>query len=283
MTGSDELERKEACLRARLADLGSALVAYSGGTDSTLLLAVAREVLGDRVRALVAVSPVYAEVETRRARELCARLQVPFRLSPSHVLDDPAFAANPPDRCYRCKTALAAQCRREAAEHGLAHVLDGTNADDHLDYRPGLRAAAEGGIVSPLAECGLSKAEVRELSRRRGLPTWDRPAMACLASRFPYGTEITAERLARVAACEEVLRAEGFRQARVRFHGEVARIEVSPEEVARFADAGLRERVDAAFRARGFAYAALDLRGYRTGSLNETLPARAPGLEGGEE
>ena len=265
------LDEKERCLKERLKALGSVLVAYSGGTDSTLLLSVAREMLGDRAHALVAVSAVFPQRETDRARAIVGELGVPALFLPMRHADAEAFAANPEDRCYHCKAELMRRCRAVADERGLAHVADGTNVDDFADYRPGTKAKEEAGAVSPLADCGFTKADVRLLSTARNLPTADLPSMACLASRFPYGTRITDERLRQVEACEEILAAEGFVQYRVRYHGEIARIEVPEAEIPRLLDGERRRRVEEGFRARGFSYVALDLRGYRTGSLNEGI------------
>lgn len=256
-------------LKKILRGLGSAVVAFSGGVDSSFLLSVAAETLGDKVAAVTAVSPTYLEEELKEARSFAAALGVRHEVVESNELEIPGFAENPPDRCYYCKRELFGKCREAADRLGLAHVLDATNLDDLADFRPGRKAAEELSVRRPLLEAGLTKAQIRRLSRARGLPTWDKPALACLSSRFPYGTRITEERIGRVARAERVLRDLGFREVRVRYHGEVARVEVGETEIPRFLDPAFRRLVHDQLRAAGFFYVALDLLGYRTGSLNE--------------
>jgi uncharacterized protein len=256
-------------MRASLSELGSALVAFSGGVDSTFVLQVAVEVLGTRAVALTAISASVAPEERQEAVRLAELLGARHVLVDSSELQNPAYRKNPTDRCYFCKSELYSLCEQTRSELGLAAVVDGFNADDTRDHRPGHRAAQEARVRSPLAEAGLTKDEIRALSHAAGLPTWDKPAMPCLASRIPYGTSVTEERLFQVGSAESEMRALGLRTFRVRYHGDIARLEVSSEEVARFADAGFRERVNSALRARGFKYVALDLEPFRSGRLNE--------------
>jgi uncharacterized protein len=268
---------KLARLRARLAELGSTLVAFSGGVDSTFVLQVAVQVLGPKAVALTAISASVAPEERQEAIRLAQLLGARHVVVDSAELDNPAYRRNPTDRCYFCKSELYALCERTRSELGLAAVVDGFNADDTRDHRPGHRAALEASVHSPLAEAGLTKDEIRALSQAAGLPTWDKPAMPCLASRIPYGTAVTEERLVQVGSAESELRALGLRTFRVRYHGDIARLEVAAEELARFADANFRERVNAALRGQGFKYVALDLEPFRSGRLNEAAGIR-PGV-----
>ena len=265
------LDEKEACLKKRLGELGSLLVAFSGGVDSTLLLSLAHEVLGDKARAVIGTAPFYPRRETDEAILFCQEEAIAYETLFNQALSLPAFRRGAHDRCYYCKKNLLGHAVKLAEKRGLAHVADGSNADDESDYRPGVRALEEAGVVSPLAECGLTKADVRALSKKRGLSTWDKPARACLATRLPYGVAVTERDLVRIEACEEALFAEGFRQVRVRMHSDVARIEVGQGEIGRLVSAPLRKRIDEALRDQGFLYVAVDLRGYRTGSLNEGI------------
>jgi uncharacterized protein len=260
---------KLATLRQTVRRYQSALVAFSGGADSALVLKIAADELGDQARALTAVSPTMARREQAHAVAFARDLGVALEVVESHELERPGFAHNPIDRCYHCKAELLDLARPYADRFGLATVLLGTNLDDLGDHRPGKRAADERGARHPLVEAGLTKAEVRAVSRALGLPTWNKPQLACLSSRFPYGTEITRERLARVDRFEEGLHDLGFAQLRVRFHDSIARIELDPDGLA---DAlQRREAILALGKECGFLYVTLDLAGFRSGSLNEPL------------
>lgn len=265
-------------LKAALFGHGSALVAFSGGVDSALVLKLAVDVLGEKAVALTAISPSVAADEAAEARALAQQLGARHVLVDSKELDDPRYAANPANRCYFCKTELYTLTGQYRERLGLAVVLDGFNADDKKDHRPGHQAARENHVRSPLAEAQLSKAEVRAWSKRLGLPTWDKPQMACLASRLPYGTQVTVERLRQVAAAEKAVRSLGFINFRVRYHQEVARLEVAAEELSRFFDAGVREAVNQALKAQGFTFVAVDLEPFRSGRLNDVLPTKGVSL-----
>jgi uncharacterized protein len=271
-----ELRQKKARLDALLSVMGSALVAFSGGLDSTFLAAVVRDLLGDRAVAVTALSPSVPQSEAADAADLAGLIGIRHLTIETREMDSADFVNNTPDRCYYCKDELFGRLRSLAEGMGFAYVLDGSNCDDEGDYRPGRRAAARHGVRSPLLEAGLSKDDIRTLSRERGLPTWDKPAMACLASRLPYGTPITEDALKQVEAAEAFLRSLGIRQLRVRHHGDVARIEV--DRAGR--DALLREEnrqaVVERLRSLGYLYVTVDLAGFRSGSLNEGLGRAAP-------
>ena len=270
------LTGKVAGLRALLGELEQVVVCFSGGVDSGYLLAEAVNALGDGAVALTAVSPSLAPEEGADARRLAESIGARHLLVDTSELDDPRYAANPANRCYFCKTELYGKAIEEAASLGVAHILDGFNADDRGDHRPGRQAARERGVRSPLDELGFTKADIREAARRMGLSVWDKPALACLSSRFPYGTAITPEKLTQVHRCERVLRELGFRIYRVRYHNELARIETAPDEFDRLLRPGVREEILRRFREAGFTYVSIDLQGYRTGSLNEALKRRDP-------
>jgi len=266
-----EAREKLSILKDILTRMRSVLVAFSGGVDSTFLLKVARDTLGNNAAAITAVSPTYPASELEEAVRLARLIGADQVVVESNELEIPGFAENDAKRCYHCKGELFRIAVERAGAMGLAFVADGSNRDDLDDYRPGSRAAEELGVRSPLREAGLAKDEIRELSRELGLPTWDKPALACLSSRFPYGTRITAERLEMVESGERVLRSMGLTQFRVRYHGETVRIEVEPGEMETVMESRNRDRLVASFKEIGFTYVTLDLQGYRTGSMNEVL------------
>jgi uncharacterized protein len=270
MSPAEKLEK----LRGILAGYQSALVCFSGGVDSTFLLKVAHDVLGDRCTALTAVSITMAASERTGASALAAELGVRHEVVESHELERPGFSANPVDRCYLCKAELLEIAAPAAQRLGLREVVLGTNVDDLGDHRPGLKAANERGGRHPMVDAGLTKAEIRTLSQELGLSTWDKPQLACLSSRFPYGTEITPERLRQVDQFEDGLRALGFRQLRVRYHGEIARLELDLESMARVLEPGVRENIVSLGRRLGFTFVALDLAGFSSGSLNQLIGLR---------
>jgi uncharacterized protein len=258
-----------------MAGCNSALVCFSGGVDSMLLLRVAHDVLGDRCVAMTAASETMAASERRDAETLATLIGCRHEIVASHELARPGFAENPTNRCYHCKAELMELAGPLAERLGLETILLGTNRDDLGDHRPGLAAANERGARHPLLEAELDKAEIRALSRALGLPTWDKPQLACLSSRFPYGTEITPERLRQVDGFEDALRALGFRQLRVRYHGQVARLEIEGAEMARALAPGVRERIVTDGRRFGFTFVALDLAGFTSGSLNQLVGLKA--------
>ena len=259
-------------LQRLLKDMGGLVLAYSGGVDSTFLLSVAKDALGDNVLAITAVSPTYTQEEYERACEMALALGVRHISTQTNELENPDFLKNSPQRCYYCKKELFRKLRTIADQESLLCVADASNLDDCADYRPGRIAAKEAGIRSPLLEAGLRKEEIRALSKEMNLPTWDLPAAACLASRFPYGESLTLEKIKRVEQAEKFLRDIGFQQVRVRSHDRLARVELDANIIGEFFKKGLRANVVQKLKDLGFIYVTLDLEGYRTGSLNEVLP-----------
>ena len=258
----------------RLQSLSSVVVAYSGGVDSAYLAWAAHRVLGVRALSVTADSPSYPDRHRQMAVAIARDFQLPHEIIATRELERPEYRANPANRCYFCKHELYSTLSALARARGFQAIVDGSNADDRGDYRPGRQAAREFGVLSPLDEASLTKTDIRELSREAGLPTWDEPASACLSSRIPYGSDVTDEKLRAIEQAEEALRHLGFRIVRVRHHGDIARIELGRDEIPRALAAGTAEAIDAALRALGFRYVTIDLRGYRLGSLNEGLTLR---------
>jgi pyridinium-3,5-biscarboxylic acid mononucleotide sulfurtransferase len=266
-----EIDQKLDRLSASVRELGSALVCYSGGVDSAFVLAIATRELGERAIGMTAVSPSLPPGELEQAEELAREIGAVHRVVSSNEMADPRYVANAPDRCFYCKSELYDIAEAKRGEWGLAATVNGTNCDDLGDHRPGLEAAKKAGVRSPLVDCGFSKADVRAGSQAIGLRAWDKPALACLSSRIPYGTSVTAERLSQIGGFEAELKRLGFRQVRVRYHDKLARVELDLTEIARAVDPTLRADIVSAGKRHGFQYVTLDLGGYRTGSHNEVL------------
>jgi pyridinium-3,5-biscarboxylic acid mononucleotide sulfurtransferase len=268
------IEAKLDALRARLRDLDSVLVCFSGGVDSAFVLAMAHDTLGAKAVGMTAVGPALAPAEREDAAVIARTIGAEHRMVESREIDDVDYVANNPDRCFHCKSELYRIAEHKRRDWKLGAVLNGTNRDDLGDYRPGLQAATDAGVVSPLVDLGFSKQDVRDGAKAIGLGVWDKPASACLASRIPYGTSVTRERLGQIGTFEQSLRELGFRQLRVRYHGDVARIELGLDELVRAAQPEQRDRIVEAGKQSGFKYVTLDLGGYRQGSHNEVLVGR---------
>lgn len=266
-------ERKQEMLLSQLSESSSIIVALSGGADSAYLAWAAHRALGGNALSVTAISPSFSKFDHATVEQFVSRLKLRHEFVETHEMENPAYRANASDRCYFCKDELFSVLDEVAQTRGFTAVAYGVNADDTLDFRPGHRAATEHQVLAPLLDAGLRKAEIRQLSQHAGLPTWDRPASACLASRVPYGTEVTPERLALVERGEAALRNLGFSQFRVRVHDQLARVEISPDEMARAFSPEMAAAISKHLKAAGFAYVALDLEGYRQGSLNEALSA----------
>ena len=266
-----KLNQLETLLRAT----NGAIIAFSAGVDSTFLLKIAYAILGDRAIALTAASPTVPPGELEAAKDFAKTLGCRHIVIDSNELENPSFAKNPVNRCFFCKDELYRICRDQSAQLKVPVILDGTNLDDLKDHRPGLKAAKEWGIRHPLVEAEMTKEDIRRYSRALSLPTWDKPSSHCLSSRFPYGTEINLERLGKIGACEVYMKELRFREFRVRYHGDLARIELSSQEIGRFFDETTRQAVVKKFKEIGFNYVSLDLQGYRTGSMNETLALKS--------
>jgi uncharacterized protein len=272
--GAPELERKLAALSELLSDVPALIVAYSGGVDSAYLAYAATQALGDRAVCVTADSPSYPDRHRGLAIRIAAQFHLNHQIIATNEMAREEYRANPANRCYYCKHELYTQLTALAQEQGIPMIADGSNADDRGDYRPGRQAAREFGVRSPLDEVGLTKEEIRELSRQAGLPTWDEPASACLSSRIPYFSEVTDEKLRMIERAETVLRDLGFRVCRVRHHDTIARLELGRDEMARALDPEVADAIDRELRAIGYAHVTVDLRGYRLGSLNEALKLR---------
>ena len=271
------LEAKTQFLQRTLSGLDRAVVAYSGGVDSTFLAKMAYDALGGQAMAVTAVSPSLARAERDDATRFAAQIGIRHEFIETRELDNPAYRANDSSRCFHCKAELFDRLREFVAERGIQHMLYGPVIDDLGDFRPGMAASRERGARAPLVEAGLRKAEVRELSKRLGLSSWDKPAVACLSSRVAYGSQVTVEKLRQIEDAEALLRAEGFRELRVRHHGPIARIEVPESELARFTqDSACRQRIIQGLKTLGFTYVTLDLQGFRSGAMNEALPVIPP-------
>ena len=265
------LRAKEDRLMALLKEMGSAIIAYSGGADSAYLAWAAAQALGDKALAVTADSASIPESHKRAAEDFVRQFGIRHEYIQTYEFENPDYVKNDPNRCFHCKDELFTRLDQVARERGGARIVYGVNVDDLGDYRPGQNAARQHRVNAPLVDAGLTKAEIRELSRQAGLPTWDRPASACLSSRIPYGTPVTIENVKTVEVGEEEIRALGFRQFRVRFHGELVRLEIAPDELTRALDAGMARQFTAIFKKLGFKYVTLDLEGYRQGAMNEVL------------
>ena len=269
------LEEKKQHLIEFVRNYESALVAFSGGVDSALLAFVTNRVLGERSLAVTAISPSVSELQREMAQDFARKYKLNHRVIHTQEMEDPNYTSNPVNRCYFCKTELYTYLKRLREDWNLEVIFDGSNADDVGDYRPGRQAASEKGVVSPFIEVGINKAEIRALSRKWELPTWDQPAMPCLSSRFPYGVGITEEKLRQVDQAESFLRTLGLKNFRVRHHENLARIEVDRDEMARILDPELFDKISHQFKSLGYQYVTLDLQGFRSGSLNEILKRRS--------
>ena len=266
-------------MESLISEAGSAVVAFSGGVDSALLVYLTHSLLGEKMLAVTAESPSYPRYQLREALDFAGRFGIPHLLIESREIDNPLFQANNPDRCYHCKKDLLTRLLAISRERGFKWVFEGTNVDDHSDYRPGRQAVRELGVRSPFSEAGLTKEDIRFISRHENLPTWDKPASACLSSRIPYREVIDEAKLKQIEKAEDSLRALGFKLFRIRHHGDMARLEISPSELPKALARGMFGEISSRIKSAGFTFAALDLDGYRTGSLNETLSRKTKTTE----